>query len=195
MFCTGILICCTGPFWSSSLCLFGFCLPVSSEPNFLPDTGRQRWSLIQVASSVVLRGGAGAAFPVYAAQAPGCSIRSVPCAARGSSPRGFHKSTEQKAAACILCLPQPSSSGSQELDGLTLPGCGAPSPLRGPSLSFCPCQSGVCAFSPPHSQPQSPPAPVGACALCLAATLPEDVLPSRISESLWLETGGLIAVW
>ena len=24
---SGILICCTGPFWSSSLCLFGFCLP------------------------------------------------------------------------------------------------------------------------------------------------------------------------
>ena len=24
---TGLLICCTGPFWSGSLCLFGFCLP------------------------------------------------------------------------------------------------------------------------------------------------------------------------
>ena len=24
---SGILICCTGPFWSDSLCLFGFCLP------------------------------------------------------------------------------------------------------------------------------------------------------------------------
>ena len=24
---SGILTCCTGPFWSSSLCLFGFCLP------------------------------------------------------------------------------------------------------------------------------------------------------------------------
>ena len=24
---TGILICCTGPFWRDSLCLFGFCLP------------------------------------------------------------------------------------------------------------------------------------------------------------------------
>ena len=37
---------------------------------------------------------------------------------------------------CVLCLPRPSSSGSQELDGCTLRGCGAPSPLRGPSLSF-----------------------------------------------------------
>ena len=24
---SGILTCCTGPFWSGSLCLFGFCLP------------------------------------------------------------------------------------------------------------------------------------------------------------------------
>ena len=38
--------------------------------------------------------------------------------------------------ACVLCLPCPSSSGRQELDGRTLPGCGAPSPLRCPSLSF-----------------------------------------------------------
>ena len=37
--------------------------------------------------------------------------------------------------ACVLCLPR-SSSGRQELDGRTLPGCGAPNPLRGPSLSF-----------------------------------------------------------
>ena len=44
--------------------------------------------------------------------------------------------------ACVLCLPRPSSSGRQEPDRCTLPGavhspqCGAPSPLRGPSLSF-----------------------------------------------------------
>ena len=53
-------------------------------PNFRPDTGGQRWSLIQVASSVGLRGGTGAAFPVYAAQAPGAlygacpALRAVP---------------------------------------------------------------------------------------------------------------------
>ena len=58
--------------------------------------------------------------------------------------------------ACVLCLPRPSSSGRQELDRRTLPGCGALSPLGGPSLSFCPCQS-------------------GACALCLATPLPADV--------------------
>ena len=61
-------------------------------PNFHPDTGGCRWTLIQVASSVALQAVSGAAFPVYAAQAPGCSIWSVPCAAHGSSPRVFHKS-------------------------------------------------------------------------------------------------------
>ena len=58
--------------------------------------------------------------------------------------------------ACVLCLPRPSGSGSQELDGRTLPGCGAPSPLCGPSPSLRPSQS-------------------GACALCLVGTLPADV--------------------
>ena len=36
----------------------------------------------------------------------------------------------------VLCLPRPSSSGSQELDGRSLPGCSASYPLLGPSLSF-----------------------------------------------------------
>ena len=94
------------------------------------------------------------AFPVYTAQAPSCSIWSVPCVARGSSFWIFHKSADSVAR--VLCLPRPSSSGSQELDGCTLPGCRAPSPLRGPSLSFRPCLLGV-------------------CALCLAVTLPGDV--------------------
>ena len=39
--------------------------------------------------------------------------------------------------ACVLCLPRPSSSGNQDLDECTLPGCSAPYPLHGPSLSFC----------------------------------------------------------
>ena len=57
---------------------------------------------------------------------------------------------------CVLCLTHPSSLGSQELDGHTLPGAIAPSPLQGPSDSFHASQS-------------------GACTLCLAATLPLDV--------------------
>ena len=35
--------------------------------------------------------------------------------------------------ACVLCLPGLSSSGSQELDKRTRPGCSAPYPLHGPA--------------------------------------------------------------
>ena len=82
--------------------------------------------------------------------------------------------------ACILCLPHPSSSGSQELDERTLPGCGAPYPLRGPNLSFrvtvgCAC---VCSME-----------------LVFSCDPPGGCQPSRISGSLWLETGSLFAVW
>ena len=111
--------------------------------------------LFRFASSLVLRGGRDAAFPVYPAQSPGCSIRSVPCVACGSSFRVLHKSADLVAPA-FCAFPGRSSSGSQELDGRTLPACGAPSPLCGPSLSF-------------HSHR------LGACTLCLATTLPADV--------------------
>ena len=100
------------------------------------------------------------AFPVYTAQAPGCSVWSGPCVACGSSFRvsdfGFRFSW-----ACVLCLPCPSSSGSQELDGSTLPGCGAPHSLHGPSLSF-------------HARRLGAPC-VCSGELGLAATLPADV--------------------
>ena len=82
--------------------------------------------------------------------------------------------------ACVLCLPCPSSSGSQELDEHTLPGCGAPSPLHGPSLSYRAHWLGVtCVCS---GEPVSSRDPPGRCQ------------PSRISESLWLETESLSAV-
>ena len=150
--------------------------------------------LFRFASSVTLRGGRGTAFPVYAAQAPSCSIWSMPCAARSSSPRVFHKSADL--AAPVSCaFPGPSSLGSQELDGRTLPGCGAPSPLRCPSLSFRLRQSGVRAFSPLWPQPQSPPVQVG-CVRPGSSRDPQGgCRSSRISGSLWLETGGLLAVW
>ena len=85
------------------------------------------------------------ALPVYTAQAPGCSIWSgygtrVAC---GSSFRVFHKSADSVGPA-FCAFPGLSGSGRQELDGRTLPGCGASSPLRGPtSVSACTCQ--VCA--------------------------------------------------
>ena len=68
----------------------------------------------------------------------------------------FHKSAEQKAEPAFRAFPRPSGSGSQELDGHTLPGSGAPSPLWVPSPSPRPHWSGV-------------------CAVCLAVTLPVDV--------------------
>ena len=60
------------------------------------------------------------------------------------------------AGTALCAFPGGSGSGGQELDGRTLPGCGAPSPLRSPSLSFRRRR-------------------LGACTLSLAATLPVDV--------------------
>ena len=83
--------------------------------------------------------------------------------------------------ACVLCLPHPSSSGSQEPDELTLPGYREPYPLRGPSLSFRTRRLGTpCVCSQELASSRDPP---GGCQ------------PSRISGSLWLETGSLFAVW
>ena len=85
--------------------------------------------------------------------------------------------------ACLLCLPRPSGSGSPELDGRTLPGCGAPSPLR--------------------PQPQFPRAcaPVRCMRLVsirgswpLAATLPADVDHPESQESL-VRNWRPFAVW
>ena len=129
---SGILICCTGPFWSGSLCLFGFCLPslrclisaltqvgggdllfrfASSVQSCCGEGGaanRHRcvWGALAVfrPHSVCPLTGV-CAFPVYTAQAPGCSIWSWPCVACGSSSpqkRGF-------GCACVLCLPRASA--------------------------------------------------------------------------------------
>ena len=52
--------------------------------NFCPDTGGQRWSLVQVGSSVALRGGRGADFPSSRLRLPaalygaGPALRAVP---------------------------------------------------------------------------------------------------------------------
>ena len=99
------------------------------------------------------------AFPVYTAQAPGCSIGSVACIACGSSFRVLHKSADSVAPA-FCAFPGLSGSGSQGLDRCTLPGC-------------------RCALSPPPPQPQFLRMPVGCQRLLfvlrswpLAATLP-----------------------
>ena len=75
-------------------------------------------------------------------------------------------------------FPGPRSSGSQELEERTLPACGAPSPLRGPSFSFH-LSGEPCVSSGELVSSHDPP---GRCQ------------PSRISGSLWLETGNLFAV-
>ena len=86
------------------------------------------------------------AFPVYTAQAPGCSIWSRPCVACGSSFLVVHKSADSVGP--VFCaFPGLSSSGSQELEERTLPGCGAPYPLCGLSLSFhVPVRCALCLF-------------------------------------------------
>ena len=165
----GNLICCPGHFWSGSLCLFGFGLPVSSVSNFHPATGGRRWSLF-LGSLVQSCFGAGRALQTNVTGLCGehwqCSGHlGLPQLVGVCFPR-LHRSGSQLLYmertlhcvrfqflgppqkrglgwACVLCLPRPSSSGSQELDESTLPGCSAPSPLRGPSLSFL--AQGLCA--------------------------------------------------
>ena len=137
--------------------LFGLCLPVSSVSDFRPDTGGPRWSLVQVRWFIPAAGRAGrcrqislcvgsthsvpgtvglphsrlCALPVYAAQAPSCSIWSGPCVACGSSFQVLHKSAGSVAPAfCVF--PGLCGSGSQRL-GRTLPGCGVPFPSAAPA--------------------------------------------------------------
>ena len=81
----------------------------------------------------------------------------------------------------VLCLPHWRCSASQELDECTLSRCSAPYPLCGPSLSFQAHQSSAPCVSSGE--------------LISSCDLPGGCQPSRISGSLWLETGSLFAVW
>ena len=130
--------------------------------------------LLGFASSVTLRRRTGTAFPVYAAQAPSCSIRSVPCAALGSSPWVFHKSAEQKAAPALCAFPVRDAQAARSSRG-----------------TLSPARRAAC---PPHPRPQSPPALVGCLWPVSRGDSPGGCGPSRISGGLWLETGGLFAV-
>ena len=84
--------------------------------------------------------------------------------------------------ACVCCaFPGPSTSGNQELDECTLFRCSAPYPLPVPaSVSWRAWSGEPCVFSGELISGCDPP---GGCQ------------PSRISGSLWLETGSLFAVW
>ena len=135
----------------------------------LTEAGRGRL-LFRFACSVVLWGGRGAAdkchWPLwgalalfwphwvcprsgrvcYTAQAPGCPIASGPCVACASSFGVLRKDADSVVPA-FCAFPGLSSSGSQELDERTLPGCSVTHPLRGPSLSFRACRlSSPCVF-------------------------------------------------
>ena len=170
--------------------------------NFHPDTGGRRWSLAQVRWFSPAAGRAGCcrqiplcvgsthrvpatlglprsracALPIYAAQAPGFSLWSGPCVACGSSFWVLHNSSDLVVPA-FCALPAGAAQAARSLKGALSPGAGR-------------------AFSPPRPQPQFPPAPVGCgCVrLVFSRDPPGRCRPSRISGSLWLETGGLFAV-
>ena len=121
------------------------------------------------------------AFPVYTAQAPSCSIWSGACIACGSSFGVLHKSTDSIGPA-FCAFPGPSSSGSQELAGHTLPGTVRLLPSMVPaSVSTCTSRVRV-----PYVYSRE---------LTSSHDPPGRGRPSRISASLWLESGSLFAVW
>ena len=119
-------------------------------------------------------GGPGAAFPSTLLRLPAALYGACPALravlALGCSTKARNKKLR------LLFVPSPSGgSGSQELDGRTLPGCSAPSALRLPA-SVSTSASRVHALSALRVPSPSPrPRQSGACALCLAATLQADV--------------------
>ena len=140
-----ILICCTCHLQNGALFVYFvfLCLQVSSVSNFSPDTRGRGWSLIQAnLSSYAMGGGATlqtnisgvcgecsqclghtgfapahglCAFPVYTAQATGCSVGELPKASPGlralprSTPLRFRFSgTPQRHRLCWGCVLCPS---------------------------------------------------------------------------------------
>ena len=81
----------------------------------------------RVLATLGLPGTGVSAFPVYTAQASGCSIWSRPCVECSSSFRVLHKSAGSVAPE-FCAFPGLSSSGSQKL-GHPLPGCGCGVPF------------------------------------------------------------------
>ena len=114
------------------------------------------------------------ALPVYTAQAPGCSIGSGPCLVR--FPFSGPPQKCRLGWACILCLPRQAAQAARSLTG-------ALSPVR-------------CQQHQPHFRLRWSGAPC-VCSGELASSRdpPGGCQPSRISGSLWLETGSLFAVW
>ena len=120
------------------------------------------------------------AFPIYTAQSLGWSIGSGPWVACGSSFRVFHEDADLVGPA-FYAFPAWAAQAARSMTGVLSPVWCAPSPLRGPCLSSrgrwvgAPC--------------------VGSGELVSSRSPPGGCQPSRISGSLWLETGSLFAVW
>ena len=118
------------------------------------------------------------AFPVYTAQAPGCSIWSRPCVACGSSFGVLHRSADLVGPA-FCAFPAPAAQAARSLTGALCPGAVRLIPSGGPasvsvhaSRVHAPC---VCSGE-----------------LASSRDPPSGCQPSRISGSVWLETGSLL---
>ena len=137
------------------------------------------------------------AFPVYTAQAPGCSIWSRPCVECSSSFRVLHNSAVSVALACCV-FSGPSSSGSQRLS-CVLPGVARLFPPRRAARAA----RGLCglsrmwrAFSLRGERPGQPEVwrPLHGRAAPFPSAAPARAA-GRVSGSLQTGTGGLFAVW
>ena len=200
---TGILVCCTGPFWSSSLCLFGFCLPSLRCLISALTQGGGGDLLFGFASSVQSCYGEGGALQTDIAV---CGEHS-PC----SGHTGF-----TPAHGCLLSpstllrLPAALYGAGPALPAVPVLGSSTKARIR-LRLRFMPSPAWAAqaarawrAHSPGvRPFPSAAPASVSVPAACvcsqeLASSRDppgSGCRPSRISGSLWIETGGLFAVW
>ena len=134
---------------------FDLCLPVSSVSNFRPETGGRRWSLVwvclfshavgrearcrQISLACVGRTHSvpatlGLPRSRVSVLSPSTLLR-LPAAPYGVCPAlravpvfRFSTKAQTQVGPAFCAFPGPTSSGSQELDARTVPGCGAPSP-------------------------------------------------------------------
>ena len=205
---SGILICCTGPFWSDSLCLFGFCLPsLLCLISTLAQAGGGDL-LFRFASSVQSCYGDGAAdryrcvwgaLPVFRPHWV-CRVQGCLCFPRLHC-SGSRMLYMERALRCVRFQ----FSGTPEKRGLSWACLFRAFPGRAAQAA----RSLTGALSPGAARllPSTVPASVSSLAgqmrvarvysweLASSCDPPGGCRPSRISGSLWLATGGLFAVW
>ena len=123
----------------------------------------------------------GVCFPRLHCAGSGCSIWSGPCVACGSSFRLLLKSADSVGPA-FCAFPARAAQAARSLTGALSPGMVRliPSAVL---ASVSACVSRVCAPC------------VYSWELASSRDPPSGCRPSRISGSLWLETGSLFAVW